>query len=158
LDELTAAPSFEAFYLDSLDPVYRAVLLATRHPERAEDAVQEAFARALQRWNQVSGHESPRAWIIRVALNHDRSGWPIWQREATEPPEVAVEDELPIDPWLLRAVWRLPKRRRQVVALRILADLSAKQTAEAMGITAGAVGARLHRALGTLRAQLGPRN
>ena len=80
LHELAAVPSFEAFYRDALDPVYRAVLVATRHPERAEDAVQEAFARALQRWDQVSGHDNPRAWVIRVALNHHRSGWRIWRR------------------------------------------------------------------------------
>jgi RNA polymerase sigma-70 factor (ECF subfamily) len=60
-----------------------------------------------------------------------------------------------MDPWLLRAVWRLPRRQRQVVALRILLDLSAEQTAESLGITVGAVGAHLHRALGTLRTILG---
>ena len=155
MTEPAPAGGFEAFYRDALDPVYRAVLLATRHPERAEDSVQEAFARALARWDQVSIHPNPRAWVIRVALNHHSSGWRVWQREAPEPPEIAVDDELPIDPWLLRTVWRLPKRQRQVVALRILSDLSAEQTAETLGITAGAVGAHLHRALGTLRTLLG---
>ncbi len=149
------ADGFEAFYRGAIDSVYRAVLLATRHPERAEDSVHEAFARALERWDRVSEHENPKAWVIRVALNHNRSGWRVWQREAPEPPEIAVEDELPIDPWLLRTVWRLPKRQRQVVALRILLDLSAEQTAETLGITVGAVGAHLHRALGTLRTMLG---
>jgi DNA-directed RNA polymerase specialized sigma24 family protein len=91
---------FETFYRDALHPVYRAVLLATRHPERAEDAVHEALARALARWDRVSVHENPRAWVIRVALNHHTSSWRIWQREAPEPPEIAVQDELPIDPWL----------------------------------------------------------
>ena len=81
----------------------------------------EAFARALERWDRVSEHENPRAWVIRVALNYHQSSWRVWQREAPEPPEIAVEDELPIDPWLLRTVWRLPMRQRQVVALRILA-------------------------------------
>jgi RNA polymerase sigma factor (sigma-70 family) len=149
------AEGFEAFYRAALDPVYRAVLLATRHPERAEDAVHEAFARALERWDRVAEHENPRAWVIRVALNHHASSWRIWQREASEPPDVAVEDELPMDPWLLRAVWRLPRRQRQVVALRILLDLSAEQTAETLEISIGAVGAHLHRARKTLRTMLG---
>lgn len=155
MTEPAEVDGFETFYRDALDPVYRAVLLATRHPERAEDAVHEAFARALARWDRVSVHENPRAWVIRVALNHHTSSWRIWQREAPEPPEIAVQDELPIDPWLLRTVWRLPRRQRQVVALRILADMSAEQTAETLGITVGAVGAHLHRALGTLRSMLG---
>jgi RNA polymerase sigma factor (sigma-70 family) len=145
---------FEAFYRANLDRVYRAVLLATRHPEHAEDAVHEAFARALERWSEVSAHPNSIAWVTRVALNAHTSSWRIWNRETPDPPEIAVEDELPIDPWLLRAVWRLPKRQRQVVALRVLADLSAEQTAQALGITAGAVGAHLHRALATLQSQL----
>jgi len=42
LTESAATPTFEAFYRDALDPVHRAVLVATRHPERAEGSVQEA--------------------------------------------------------------------------------------------------------------------
>ena len=152
-DEATIEP-FEAFYARSLDPVFRAVLLTTRHAERAEDAVHEAFGRALERWDSVGRHPNPLAWTTRVALNVHASGWRVWRHEQAEPPEVAVSDELPIDPFLLRAVWRLPRRQRQVVALRVLADMSARQTAEALGISEGAVGAHLHRALEKLRENL----
>jgi RNA polymerase sigma-70 factor (ECF subfamily) len=145
---------FEAFYARSLDSVFRAVLVTTRHSERAEDAVHEAFARALASWDSVGRHPNPLAWTIRVALNFHASSWRVWRREQPEPPEVAVADELPIDPFLLRAVWRLPRRQRQVVALRVLADLSAEQTADILGISAGTVGAHLHRALGKLRENL----
>ncbi len=65
-----------------------------------------------------------------------------------------MEDEQPIDPWLLRAVWRLPKRQREVVALRVLLDLSELRTAEALGISQATVGVHLHRALETLRTSL----
>lgn len=145
---------FEAFYARSLDPVFRAVLLATRHRQQAEDAVHEAFGRALQQWDVVGRHPNPVAWTIRVALNVHNSSWRIWRHEQPEPPEVAVRDELPIDPFLLRTVWRLPRRQRQVVALRVLADLSAEQTAAVLGISEGAVGAHLHRALEKLRENL----
>ena len=151
LTDLTSAEGFESFYRGALDPVYRAVLVATRHPERAEDAVHEAFARAFERWASVREHPNPIAWVTRVALNLNTSGWRAWRREQPEPPDLAVEDELPIDPWLIRAVWRLPRRQRQVVALRILLDMSAEQTAEALGISVGAVGSHLHRALATLQ-------
>jgi RNA polymerase sigma-70 factor (ECF subfamily) len=145
---------FEAFYSRSLNVVFRAVLLATRHPQRAEDAVHEAFARAFESWATVARHPNPLAWTIRVALNRHASSWRVWRRELPEPPDVAVADELPIDPFLLRAVWRLPRRQREVVALRVLADLSAEQTAQLLGISAGAVGSHLYRALGTLRENL----
>jgi RNA polymerase sigma factor (sigma-70 family) len=149
-----AIEPFEAFYARSLDPVFRAVLLTTRHSERAEDAAHEAFARALELWDTIGRHPNPLAWTIRVALNAHASSWRIWRREQPEPPEVAVADEMSIDPFLLRTVWRLPRRQRQVVALRVLADLSAEQTAEILGISPGAVGAHLHRALEKLRQNL----
>ncbi len=152
-DDGTVEP-FEAFYARSLDPVFRAVLLTTRNSERAEDGAHEAFARALELWDTIGRHPNPIAWTIRVALNVHASSWRIWRREQPEPPEVVVSDELPIDPFLLRAVWRLPRRQRQVVALRVLADLSAAQTAAALGISEGTVGAHLHRALEKLRENL----
>jgi RNA polymerase sigma factor (sigma-70 family) len=152
-DDATLEP-FEDFYARSIDLVFRAVLLATRNPEHAEDAAHEAFGRALRQWDTVGRHPNPLAWTIRVALNVNASSWRIWRLEQPEPPEVAIVDELPMDPFLIRAVWRLPRRQRQVVGLRILADLSAEQTAVALGISEGAVGAHLHRALAKLRENL----
>jgi RNA polymerase sigma-70 factor (ECF subfamily) len=147
---------FEAFYAESRDPVYRAVVLATRRPDRAEEAVAEAFARALARWGDVSHHPNPRAWVIRTALNQFVSGWRIWHREAREMPDVmAVPDETrSLDPFLLRHLWRLPRRQREVVACRVLLDLDTRQTAEALGMAGGTVGVHLGRALATLRIAL----
>jgi len=59
-----------------------------------------------------------------------------------------------MDPLLIRAVWRLPRRQRQVVALRILLDQSIDQTAQSLGMAPGTVRAHLHRALRSLREQL----
>lgn len=151
---ITTKEPFEAFYSRSLDTVFRTVLLVTRHPQRAEDAAHEAFARAFESWETVAGHPNPLAWTIRVALNRYASSWRVWRHETPEPPEIPVADQLPIDPFLLRAVWRLPRRQREVVALRVLADLSAEQTAQLLGISAGAVGTHLFRALGKLRENL----
>lgn len=59
-----------------------------------------------------------------------------------------------VDPALLEAVRSLPERQREVVALRVLLDLSAEQTAEVLGIDPGTVGTHLRRALAGLRAHL----
>jgi RNA polymerase sigma-70 factor (ECF subfamily) len=42
--------------------------------EDAEDAVQEAFARASTRWATLREYEMPEAWVRRVALNLATSG------------------------------------------------------------------------------------
>lgn len=154
-DEATAAAEFSGFYLAHRDAVYRAVLLATRHPQRAEDAVQEAFARAYARWDTVREYDRPRAWVSRVALNVATSWWRRLSRERANPPDrPAHPDEGPMDAALVRLVWNLPLRQRQVVALRVLADLSIADTAEILGIAQGTVKAQLHRALRRLREQI----
>jgi RNA polymerase sigma factor (sigma-70 family) len=143
---------FAPFYAASRDDVFRTVLLSLRHKERAEDAVQEAYARAWARWPELSRHPNPVAWVVRVALNADRSAWRLWRREGRDPPDIAAApDAHEVDPWLLRRVWDLPVRQRQVVALRILADLDTEATASALGIAPGTVTAHLHRALSSLR-------
>ncbi|MBA2315863.1 MAG: sigma-70 family RNA polymerase sigma factor [Chloroflexi bacterium] len=151
------AASFADLYARSRDDVYRAVLLTVRDQHRAEDAVQEAFARAYADWDRIRVHPNPVGWVARVALNHATSLWRRLRRESTEPPPttVAPADERPIDPLLIRAVWRLPRRQRQVVALRILLDQSIDQTAQSLGMAPGTVRAHLHRALRTLHEQIG---
>jgi RNA polymerase sigma factor (sigma-70 family) len=57
------------------------------------------------------------------------------------------------------AIGRLRDEERLVVACRYLMDLSEAETAAALGIPAGTVKSRLHRALGRLRedlADIGP--
>ncbi|MDQ3691040.1 MAG: SigE family RNA polymerase sigma factor [Chloroflexota bacterium] len=150
------ASSFAELYVRSREDVYRAVLLTVRDPGRAEDAVQEAFARAYADWDRISVHPNPVGWVARVALNHATSLWRRLRRESSEPPPalVAPDDERPMDPLLIRAMWRLPRRQRQVVALRILLDQSIEQTAQSLGMAPGTVRAHLHRALRRLREQL----
>lgn len=148
-------PAFAAFYASSRADVYRAVLLRTRSPEIAEDACQEAFIRAYADWARVARHGNPTAWVARVALNQATSWWRRWRRELPDPPETAGPGGLDaVEDAVVRLVWRLPERQRQVVALRILLDLSIADSAEVMGVTSGTVKATLHQALATLRTQL----
>lgn len=67
---------------------------------------------------------------------------------------MAAVDEHPIDDAILRIVWALPRRQRQVVGLRILLDQSTDQTARLLGLSQGTVKAHLHRALNALRLEL----
>lgn len=147
---------FAQFYAAQRDAVYRAVVLATRRPDRAEEAVAEAFARALERWDDLAEHPNPIGWVVRTAMNQFVSGWRIWRRETSDESQVVgVPDEArSLDPFLLRQLWRLPVRQREVVALRVLLDLDGRQTADALGIAEGTVAAHLSRALDNLRTGL----
>jgi len=149
---------FGEFYAATKDGVFRAVLVATGDRAGAEDASAEAFARACARWSRLRAHPNPKAWVLRTALNLRRSWWRRAGRELLGAvPERGAEDApaIGIDADLRRAVAALPRRQREVVALRVLADLSAEDAGELLGIAPATVHVHLHRALAALRLQFG---
>ena len=150
---------FGAFYARSRDAVLRAVVVASGGGHAAaEDAVAEAYTRACDRWDTVREHPNPTAWVLRTALNCQRSWWRRLVREVPGPvPErpVASADETYRLPVVVRElVAGLPRRQREVLALRVLADLSAEETGRLLGIAPATVHVHLHRALSALRAGL----
>ncbi|MGQ4385107.1 SigE family RNA polymerase sigma factor [Streptomyces sp. SAS_270] len=148
---------FEEFYRCGRDVCLRAVLAAVGDRQLAEDLVAEAFARAWASWPRVRGHPAPRAWVVRTALN-TRVSW--WRRRRHE---VALEgrdaetpgpDPAGLDPTLLALLRGLPRRQREVIALRVFLDLDTATTARTLGIAPGTVTAHLSRAVATLRGHL----
>jgi RNA polymerase sigma-70 factor (ECF subfamily) len=122
----------------------------------AEDVVQEAFVRGLDRPRRLLGADNPEAWLRTVAVNLARSRWRRAQRLVglaprlvDEPRDGDVDDNLV----LLQALRRLPAGQREVIALHHLADLTVEQVADTLGLPTGTVKARLSRgrtALSTL--------
>src|SRR3954447_8834959 len=149
------ARQFEAFFASTKDRVFRAVLVSVRDRALAEDAVSEAYTRALDDWVHVAVHPVPVAWVVRTAMNVARSHQRRTRRVVLmSPPEIGVHDEPPTDPDLVGRVLALPERQRQVVGLRILLDLSTEQTADLLGIAPGTVTAHLYRALSRIETDL----
>jgi RNA polymerase sigma factor (sigma-70 family) len=150
---------FAEFFGARRDIAFRAVLVAVGDRAIAEDAVAEAFARAYQRWSSVREHPNPTAWVIRTAMNVSHSWWRRRRREILTPEGaeprsyVAPASDL-IDETLTAAIQALPRRQREVVAMRILADLSAEETGQMLGIGAATVHVHLHRGLDALRREL----
>lgn len=150
---------FERFYRSAKDPCFRALLATVPSADEADDLLAEAFTRALSKWDEVRVHPRPEAWVARTALNLHRDRW---RRSSRQRRRLASSDAVPftapLDNSLLEAVRELPERQREVVALRVLLDLSAEQTAEVLGIDPGTVGTHLRRALATLRDTVDPTN
>ena len=61
-----------------------------------------------------------------------------------------------LDASLLTAIWRLPRRQREVIALRIFLDLDTATIARQLGIEAGTVRMHLSRGVTALRHELTP--
>ena len=121
--------------------------------EDAEEVAQEALARAYARWARVSAYPEP--WVARVATNlalgrwrKARSGRGIGVGSTVEAGDAALRMDL-VE--LLRG---LPRRQREVVVLRYLADRSEQETADALGCSTGTVKQHAHRGLASLRSSL----
>ena len=148
---------FAEFFRASWEPCLRAVVAVVGRPELAEDQVAEAFAKAWVSWRKVRRHPAPRAWVVRTALNAGASWWR-WRRR--ELPlaghDVTTPGDLDggLDASLLTAIWRLPSRQREVIALRIFLDLDTDTIARQLGIEAGTVRMHLSRGVTALRHEL----
>jgi DNA-directed RNA polymerase specialized sigma24 family protein len=150
---------FADFFHASWDPCLRAVVAVAGSPELAEDQVAEAFARAWASWRKVRHHPAPRAWVVRTALNAGASWWRRRRRElplADHDLAAAVDAGGGLDASLLTAIWRLPARQREVIALRIFLDLDTGVIARQLGIEAGTVRMHLSRGVTALRRELTP--
>ena len=145
---------FEDFYAAHRDEMARALGLAMRDAELGAEAADEAFARACQRWGQVSAYANPQGWVFRVGLNWARSWLRRVRRERERRPLLAqphsTEDRAR-DLDLERALATLNDAHRAVIVARFYLDWSVAETAEALGIADGTVKSRLSRGLGQLR-------
>jgi RNA polymerase sigma-70 factor, ECF subfamily len=56
-----------------------------------------------------------------------------------------------------RLLATLPEKQREIIILRVVVGMSAEETAEAVGSTAGAVRVAQHRAIAKLKAEIGER-
>ena len=141
--------AFDELYDCAYQHAYR--LLGDRH--EAEDLAQEACTRACLRWHHL---DNPRAWVIRVTTNLAFDRFRRLRSAAKHlrlaPAPAAAPDDRHVD--IHRALAKLPKRQREVVVLRYLADLSEAQTAAALGCAPGTVKSHASRGLRALRAAL----
>lgn len=151
---------FAEFYRSAADECLRTVLLSIGDEDTAREVVDEAFARAWASWRTVSKHPTPKAWVVRTALNASVSRWRRRRREVSVAEPALVTDSPEsgptglVDPRIMAALKRLPARQRQVVALRLILDLDTAATAKVLGIAAGTVMAHLGRAMAALRHDL----
>jgi RNA polymerase sigma factor (sigma-70 family) len=150
---------FADFFQASWEPCLRAVLAVAGRQQLAEDQVAEAFARAWVSWRKIRRHPAPQAWVVRTALNAGASWWrrrrrelPLADHDLTAPGDL----DSGLDATLLTAIWHLPPRQREVIALRICLDLDTATIARQLGIEAGTVRMHLSRGVTALRHELTP--
>jgi len=146
--------SFDDWYRDSYRRVFASVLLVAGDRAATADAVDEAFARAWERWPRVRTMASPLGWTFTVARNQLRRSARRRARERSLAPAVAHPPEIDVALW--ETVRSLPDRERELVALRYVGRLTEPEIAAALGIAPGTVSRGLHDARERLRSMLAP--
>ena len=142
----------------------------------AEDAVQEALARACESYGRLREPLAAEAWFLRVLVNVCmrtlrrrrfvgvmRSLWPVERRGLDEElgiadagdPDALTADELLVRraevTRLLRALDGLSSKQRTALVLRYGHDLSVPEVAEMLGVGGGTAKTHLVRGLRRLR-------
>jgi RNA polymerase sigma-70 factor (ECF subfamily) len=147
---------------------FRTAYLILGGAAEAEDAVQDAFAKAYYALPRFRTGAPLRPWLLRIVVNEARNRRRSAGRrtnlalrvaavrpsaDAAPSPEVAaLAEETRVT--LLGAVNQLREDDRLVIAYRYFFELSEAEMAAALGVPRGTVKSRLSRALGRLRGLL----
>ncbi|NUR30257.1 MAG: SigE family RNA polymerase sigma factor [Catenulispora sp.] len=150
---------FDEFYLGSVRKVTAQLVALLGDAGEADDAVQEAYARAWQRWDSVSRMDDPVAWVRVVAYRIKVSSWRSTMRRAVayrrHGPPADVPDMSPDSVALVAALRQIPEAQRRAIVLFHLAGLTVEQVAAEVGAPVGTVKARLSRGRAALAQVLG---
>ena len=150
------SPDFDDFFRGNYSSVVGALRLVVGSQEVAEDAAQHGFLKALGRWRRVGVMGNPVGWVYVVALRFARTSrrWdplPVFGPGHDEGDVTQI-----IDRHILRdASGVLTPRQRTVFLLRHVAELSAVEVADSLGIAAGTVRVLDHQARVRLQNVLG---
>jgi len=147
--------AFRRVYDTYADMMYRVSLSMLRSSDDAEDAVQNAFCRYLDRAPDFRDGEHEKAWLLRVTINQCKDLMRRRKIRAWLPIEALTdvgvrERSTPA----LDAVYTLPDKYKSVIILYHLEEMSIDEIAAALSLSPSAVKMRLSRGREMLRQAL----
>ena len=163
--------NFTRYVLPEIETLLRVAMTLTAQPADAEDLVQDTLIRAYQAAHRFDGRH-PRAWLLTImrraeANRHRRRRPYLLDEPGTQaepqvaglassaratPEDIVVGEEF--DEVVDAALAALPLKHRQVLVLVDVNGLSYAEAAQLLGVPAGTVMSRLHRARKSIRDKL----
>jgi RNA polymerase sigma-70 factor (ECF subfamily) len=159
--------------------IYFLLLSLLGNEADAEDAAQETVIKVYQNLRLFRGESQFRTWVLSIARNEglgrlrkvsarredsldaetDETTGDYTPAILTSWREVPLEalERKELGEILRGAIASLPAIYRNVVLLRDIEEMDVRETAQALGITEGAVKVRLHRARALLQRALAPK-
>lgn len=158
------AEAFAALYDRFGGRLYRVAWGMLGRSEDAEDAVQEVFLGLVRSRHKLQEVRDLTAYLFaalrraagRVAIQRAREPTP--SDEAARQVEAGVAAEAASNPWserLERALRALPSEQREVIVMKIDAELTFAQIADVLGISVNTAASRYRYAMEKLRGSLG---
>lgn len=158
----TTEPGIEELYREHALGLIRFALLLTGDRTAAEDLVQDAFLGLHRQWGAVRDPDRVLGYLRTAIINRSRSLYrrrlvarafnaePAPPAGSAEAAVLASEDRRAV----YAAVSKLPRRQREVLALKYFLDLSEMEIASILRISRGTVASTSSRALAALARQL----
>jgi RNA polymerase sigma-70 factor (ECF subfamily) len=166
--------AFEILCEQSANTIFHLALRIMRNHEDAEDVVQESYQQAFTHLQSFNGDSRFSTWLSRIAINaalmklrkkHRLLDVSLDEPTAEQPSSRLDPEDQDLNPEqlysqnerqrILSAVIKtLTPGTRKAIELRDLDERSTEETAQIMGITVGAVKARVFHGRRKLRAKL----
>jgi RNA polymerase sigma-70 factor (ECF subfamily) len=158
--------------------VYLTLFSIVKDEVEAEDGAQETVISAYRNLKSFRGEAKFSTWLTTIAINEGRKRLKKTKRKAEESIDEEQENqegdftpaaltdwrEIPLEALerkelraeIKKAIGELPDIYREVFTLRDIEELNGEETAAALGVGAGVVKVRLHRARMMLQKRLVP--
>lgn len=160
--------AFNELYEKYFRVVYNLIFIRVKNPEIADDLTSEVFFKVSQNLSKFNKNIAGFAtWISKITertcidfyrsqakhneVNFDEI-FPLPIAETEQPEQKFLLNEN--KKILLQALAKLSEREQKIIELKFWADMSNKEIAETLDLTAGNVGIILFRAMSTLRQKL----
>jgi RNA polymerase sigma-70 factor, ECF subfamily len=152
---LVPADTFETFFELQYTNLLKAMYLVTGNRHEAEEITQDAFVRALERWDRVRRADNRAGYLYRIAVNLYRSKLRRIARGARKTPKPSPES----DPFeaaddrdaVGRALTTLSEGQREALVMVEWLDMTDEEAGAILGISPVTVRVRRHRARENLR-------
>jgi RNA polymerase sigma factor (sigma-70 family) len=157
------AQSFDDFFEAEHERLMGALYLVTGNLQEAEDLMQDAFVKVLQRWDVVQSLTDPTGYLYRTAMNAFRTRYRRGRMAVRRMASVARRESDPFEDVEVRedvrlALVALTPRQRAAIVLTELLGYRPGEAARALGIKASTVRALTSQARASLRVSFGGRD
>lgn len=145
-------------YHQTRSAVYGFALSVVKHPQDAEDVLQDVYVQLWRSAKSYRGQGKPMAWILTIARNlaldrlRERGRTETldegdWRERMADVPAVSAEDHMT----LVALLENLGDEERQIVTLHALTGLKHREIAGLLGLPLSTVLSKYNRALQKLR-------